>query len=76
MGRQPCCDKNEVKKGPWSSEEDKKLTNFILNNGQCCWRSLPKLAGFFLSHYSSYTHDRTDSVVIRNLIVSRNLKNY
>ncbi|TMW93695.1 hypothetical protein EJD97_011289 [Solanum chilense] len=45
MGRQPCCDKNEVKKGPWSSEEDKKLTNFILNNGQCCWRSLPKLAG-------------------------------
>ncbi|CAN4106709.1 unnamed protein product [Withania somnifera] len=45
MGRQPCCDKNEVKKGPWSIEEDKKLTNFILNNGQCCWRSLPKLAG-------------------------------
>ncbi|WMV23628.1 hypothetical protein MTR67_017013 [Solanum verrucosum] len=45
MGRQPCCDKNVVKKGPWSSEEDKKLTNFILNNGQCCWRSLPKLAG-------------------------------
>ncbi|CAN4090008.1 unnamed protein product [Withania somnifera] len=45
MGRQPCCDKNEVKKGPWSIEEDKKLTNFILNNGQYCWRSLPKLAG-------------------------------
>lgn len=45
MGRQPCCDKNEVKKGPWSIEEDKKLTNFILINGQCCWRSLPKLAG-------------------------------
>ncbi|KAM3280897.1 transcription factor MYB20 [Capsicum chacoense] len=45
MGRQPCCDKNGVKKGPWSSEEDKKLINFILNNGQCCWRSLPKLAG-------------------------------
>ncbi|KAK4371584.1 hypothetical protein RND71_011059 [Anisodus tanguticus] len=45
MGRQPCCDKNGVKKGPWSAEEDKKLINFILNNGQCCWRSLPKLAG-------------------------------
>ncbi|XP_059309408.1 transcription factor MYB20-like [Lycium ferocissimum] len=45
MGRQPCCDKNGVKKGPWSAEEDKRLINFILNNGQCCWRSLPKLAG-------------------------------
>lgn len=45
MVRKPCCDKNGVKKGPWSSEEDKKLINFILNNGQCCWRSLPKLAG-------------------------------
>ncbi|XP_009757133.1 transcription factor MYB20-like [Nicotiana tabacum] len=45
MGRKPCCDKDEVKKGPWSAEEDKKLINFILINGQCCWRSLPRLAG-------------------------------
>ncbi|KAL7094372.1 hypothetical protein ACP275_11G099700 [Erythranthe tilingii] len=45
MGRQPCCDKVGLKKGPWTGDEDKKLINFILNNGQCCWRSLPKLAG-------------------------------
>ncbi|KAG7620182.1 SANT/Myb domain [Arabidopsis suecica] len=45
MGRQPCCDKLMVKKGPWTAEEDKKLINFILTNGHCCWRALPKLAG-------------------------------
>nr|GMD82483.1 protein ODORANT1-like [Ipomoea batatas] len=45
MGRQPCCDKLGVKKGPWTAEEDKKLISFILTNGQCCWRAVPKLAG-------------------------------
>ncbi|KAF3683338.1 Transcription repressor MYB6 [Capsicum annuum] len=45
MGRQPCCDKVGLKKGPWTNEEDKKLIHFILNNGQCCWRAVPKLAG-------------------------------
>ncbi|XWS47540.1 hypothetical protein CRYUN_Cryun14cG0161100 [Craigia yunnanensis] len=45
MGRQPCCDKVGLKKGPWTAEEDKKLINFIFTNGQCCWRAVPKLAG-------------------------------
>ncbi|CAL9125277.1 MYB-like transcription factor ODO1 [Musa acuminata AAA Group] len=45
MGRRPCCDKLGVKKGPWSAEEDNKLINFILANGHCCWRAVPKLAG-------------------------------
>ncbi|OAO90997.1 hypothetical protein AXX17_AT5G16210 [Arabidopsis thaliana] len=45
MGRQPCCDKVGLKKGPWTIEEDKKLINFILTNGHCCWRALPKLSG-------------------------------
>ncbi|XP_054799270.1 transcription factor MYB20-like [Prosopis cineraria] len=45
MGRQPCCDKVGLKKGPWTADEDKKLINFLLNNGQCCWRTVPKLAG-------------------------------
>ncbi|XP_023525317.1 transcription factor MYB20-like [Cucurbita pepo subsp. pepo] len=45
MGRQPCCEKVGLKKGPWTAEEDKKLINFILSNGQCCWRAVPKLAG-------------------------------
>ncbi|RRT69080.1 hypothetical protein B296_00026930, partial [Ensete ventricosum] len=45
MGRQPCCDKVGLKKGPWTAEEDNKLITFILTNGQCCWRAVPKLAG-------------------------------
>ncbi|XP_073044673.1 transcription factor MYB17-like [Primulina eburnea] len=45
MGRQPCCDKVGLKKGPWTGEEDQKLISFILTNGQCCWRAVPKLAG-------------------------------
>ncbi|KAA8529696.1 hypothetical protein F0562_034204 [Nyssa sinensis] len=45
MGRQPCCDKRGLKRGPWTIEEDHKLMNFILNNGIQCWRLVPKLAG-------------------------------
>ncbi|CAN1122944.1 Transcription factor MYB20 [Linum perenne] len=45
MGRQPCCDKVGLKKGPWTADEDRKLINFILTHGQCCWRAVPKLAG-------------------------------
>ncbi|KAK5840746.1 hypothetical protein PVK06_009649 [Gossypium arboreum] len=29
MGRAPCCDKANVKKGPWSPEEDSKLKDYI-----------------------------------------------
>ncbi|KAI3452521.1 hypothetical protein Pfo_009185 [Paulownia fortunei] len=45
MGRQPCCDKIGLKRGPWTIEEDHKLMSFILNNGIQCWRKVPKLAG-------------------------------
>ncbi|KAL8532820.1 hypothetical protein ACS0TY_009145 [Phlomoides rotata] len=45
MGRQPCCEKIGLKRGPWTIEEDNKLMNFILNNGIQCWRLVPKLAG-------------------------------
>ncbi|KAK4485720.1 hypothetical protein RD792_008366 [Penstemon davidsonii] len=45
MGRQPCCEKVGLKRGPWTMEEDDKLMNFILNNGIQCWRLVPKLAG-------------------------------
>ncbi|KAD6796074.1 hypothetical protein R6Q59_020035 [Mikania micrantha] len=45
MGRQPCCDRVGLKKGPWTMEEDRKLTTFIVNNGIQCWRMVPKLAG-------------------------------
>ncbi|KAG6405697.1 hypothetical protein SASPL_133289 [Salvia splendens] len=45
MGRQPCCEKVGLKRGPWTIEEDSKLMNFILNNGIQCWRLVPKLSG-------------------------------
>ncbi|XP_076914149.1 MYB-like transcription factor ODO1 [Bidens hawaiensis] len=45
MGRQPCCEKNGLRRGPWTLEEDHKLMTFILNNGIQCWRIVPKLAG-------------------------------
>ncbi|KAK7859140.1 transcription factor myb93 [Quercus suber] len=45
MGRSPCCDENGLKKGPWTPEEDQKLTDYINSQGHGSWRSLPKLAG-------------------------------
>ncbi|KAK1326880.1 Transcription factor MYB39 [Acorus calamus] len=45
MGRTPCCDDKDLKKGPWSEEEDEKLTSYINIHGHGNWRALPKLAG-------------------------------
>ncbi|KAL0399971.1 UNVERIFIED_CONTAM: Transcription factor [Sesamum radiatum] len=45
MGRTPCCDKNGLKKGPWTPEEDMKLTQYIQMHGPGNWRTLPKNAG-------------------------------
>ncbi|KAM5573426.1 transcription factor MYB39-like [Rosa sericea] len=46
MGRSPCCDdQTGLKKGPWTTEEDQKLVDYINTNGHGSWRALPKLAG-------------------------------
>ncbi|KZV40924.1 myb-related protein 330-like [Dorcoceras hygrometricum] len=45
MGRSPCCSKVGLRRGPWSTKEDTLLTNFIQENGEGQWRSLPKKAG-------------------------------
>ncbi|XP_023000788.1 transcription factor MYB102-like [Cucurbita maxima] len=45
MGRAPCCDKNGLKKGPWTPEEDQKLIDYIQKNGHGNWRTLPSNAG-------------------------------
>ncbi|OIT39565.1 PREDICTED: transcription factor MYB39-like [Nicotiana attenuata] len=45
MGRTPCCDKNGLKKGPWTPEEDQKLIQYIQLHGPGNWRNLPKNAG-------------------------------
>ncbi|KAJ6408707.1 hypothetical protein OIU84_008415 [Salix udensis] len=46
MGRAPCCDKANVKKGPWSPEEDSKLKQYIEKYGTGGnWIALPQKAG-------------------------------
>ncbi|EOA25416.1 hypothetical protein CARUB_v10018748mg [Capsella rubella] len=46
MGRAPCCDKANVKKGPWSPEEDAKLKSYIEKSGTGGnWIALPHKIG-------------------------------
>ena len=45
MVRAPCCDEAEVKRGPWTAEEDEKLKEFIEKHSPGNWRYLPKKAG-------------------------------
>ncbi|GLJ29710.1 hypothetical protein SUGI_0586050 [Cryptomeria japonica] len=46
MGRAPCCDKANVKRGPWSPEEDAILKHFVEKHGTGGnWIALPQKAG-------------------------------
>jgi hypothetical protein len=46
MGRAPCCDKANVKKGPWSPEEDTKLKSYIEQHDTGGnWIALPQKIG-------------------------------
>jgi hypothetical protein len=46
MGRAPCCDKETVKKGPWSAEEDAVLKAYIEEHGTGGnWIQLPHKIG-------------------------------
>ncbi|XP_004492711.1 transcription factor MYB17-like [Cicer arietinum] len=46
MGRTPCCEKKGLKKGPWTTEEDEILANYInKNGGHGSWHELPKITG-------------------------------
>lgn len=45
MGRPPCCDKANVKKGLWTPEEDAKLLAYTSNHGTGNWTSVPQRAG-------------------------------
>nr|XP_043610412.1 transcription repressor MYB6-like [Erigeron canadensis] len=45
MGRAPCCEKIGLRRGRWTAEEDKLLSDYILTHGEGSWRSLPKNAG-------------------------------
>ncbi|XP_010693237.2 transcription factor MYB30 [Beta vulgaris subsp. vulgaris] len=45
MGRPPCCDKEGVKKGPWTPEEDILLVSYIQEHGPGNWRAVPTNTG-------------------------------
>ncbi|KAJ8643272.1 hypothetical protein MRB53_005020 [Persea americana] len=46
MGRAPCCDKANVKRGPWSPEEDMALKKYVERHGTVeNWIALPHKAG-------------------------------
>ncbi|PON59431.1 MYB transcription factor [Parasponia andersonii] len=45
MGRPPCCDKSNVKRGLWTAEEDAKLLAHVSKLGIGNWTMVPKKAG-------------------------------
>jgi hypothetical protein len=45
MGRVPCREKDNVKRGQWTPEEDSKLLSYITQQGTRNWRLIPKNAG-------------------------------
>ncbi|XP_057740890.1 transcription factor MYB35 [Arachis stenosperma] len=45
MGRPPCCDKTNVKRGLWTPEEDAKILAYVSNHGIGNWTLVPKKAG-------------------------------
>nr|AFH03057.1 R2R3-MYB transcription factor MYB5 [Epimedium sagittatum] len=45
MGRKPCCNKEEVRRGAWTVEEDRLLAESVATHGEAKWRTLPLNAG-------------------------------
>ncbi|GFZ10120.1 myb domain protein 36 [Actinidia rufa] len=59
MGRAPCCDKANVKKGPWSPEEDAKLKSYIEQQGTGGnWIALPQKIGRTDNDIKNYWNTR------------------
>lgn len=68
MGRAPCCDKANVKKGPWSPEEDDKLKAYIQENGTGGnWIALPQKMGTYthITYLNIILLDEDDMIVIK-----------
>lgn len=47
MGRPPCCDKANVKRGPWTAEEDAKILAYVATHGIGNWTLVPQKAGIY-----------------------------
>ncbi|KAF6139667.1 hypothetical protein GIB67_002472 [Kingdonia uniflora] len=55
MGRAPCCDKANVKRGPWSPEEDMALKTYLERHGPAGnWISLPQKAVLLTSSFDFF----------------------
>lgn len=56
MGRPPCCDKEGVKKGPWTPEEDIILVTYIQEHGPGNWRAVPTKTGSYNSNFTNFIY--------------------
>lgn len=74
MGRAPCCDKDGLKKGPWTPEEDQKLVDYIKKEGYGNWRTLPKNAGTKTPDSPSVSLDSTwrSSSPCHDMLITKN----
>ncbi|KAF3973196.1 hypothetical protein CMV_003364 [Castanea mollissima] len=45
VGKNNHVNNNKLRKGLWSPEEDDKLMNYMMNNGQGCWSDVARNAG-------------------------------
>ena len=59
MGRPPCCDKEGVKKGPWTPEEDIILVSYVQDHGPGNWRAVPAKTGKLWRAHSSFSNSAT-----------------
>ncbi|KAL0648487.1 hypothetical protein Bca4012_046778 [Brassica carinata] len=51
MSRKPCCVGEGLKKGAWTTEEDKKLISYIHEHGEGGWRDIPQKADNEVKNY-------------------------
>ncbi|KAK6913184.1 SANT/Myb domain [Dillenia turbinata] len=54
MGRPPCCDKSNVRKGAWAPEEDAKILAYVSKHGIGNWSLVPKKADPLKRTYTAY----------------------
>lgn len=66
MGRAPCCDKTNVKRGPWSPEEDAKLKAYMEQHGTGGnWIALPQKIG--INNCPSMYHIYTSIQIFKHI---------
>ena len=56
MGRKPCCPKEGLNRGAWTSMEDGILVSYIQKHGEGKWGSLPRRAGLCHSSLLLYLY--------------------